>query len=71
MKKGKWFHSFNDDGDVEWQGQILSVSSDCYNVQLYSWIDGSPTDVRTLGKDVEVVFYDTNEEMREARENLR
>jgi len=68
---GKWFHSFKD-GDLDWQGQILSIinaSDTAYLfIQLYSWISGTGDDKR-LVKLCDItnwVFYDTHEEMKDA-----
>ena len=46
--KGKFFHSFNNDGAVKWQGHIVDVDSDFAIIQLYSWADGYPTTKRVV-----------------------
>ena len=39
--EGLWFHSKNEGGDTQWQGQVLElVSKDTYLVQLYEWTLG-------------------------------
>ena len=41
---GNYFHSFNDTGEIEWQGQILDEENGEYLVQLFEWICGEPGD---------------------------
>ena len=80
--KGKWFLSFRT-GKVFWQGEVLgALSSDRYLVQLFSWLDGSPTDqvIASLeqmqghlvdGDRVEGwQFYDSKEDFELAIEKL-
>jgi hypothetical protein len=65
---GLWFHSIKD-GSIEWQGRIVkSVENDCYIIQLYSWIDGYPTDQKmVLFSDMQNWnFYRTDKDMRRA-----
>jgi hypothetical protein len=66
---GKWFHSFNEKGEVVWQGNVLSCSDNDCIVQLYSWWDGEPMDrVTVLIEDTNKwCFYDTNQEMINAK----
>lgn len=41
---GKFFHSLDDEGKIEWQGCVLGPSSNgCYLVQLFSWLNGDPS----------------------------
>lgn len=48
---GLWFHSFNEDGTIQWQGQILRlVEKDRWAVQLYSWMDGTPTHIEIVDR---------------------
>lgn len=74
---GKWFHSFYDwqsevEGELNWQGHILSKEEDMYLIQLFSWIDGEPTDQKLISvkemKDWK--FYDSNKDMLLAGEKL-
>ena len=56
--KGKFFHSF-EEGRVAWQGCILgSPSPGYYLVQLFSWLDGRPTNqqIVPLREDDRLVF---------------
>lgn len=40
-----YFHSFNANGSINWQGQVLGhPTSDTVQVQLYSWLTGFKTD---------------------------
>jgi hypothetical protein len=41
---GMWAHTFDEDGDLEWQLQIVRRSGDVYICKLYSWEHGRPTD---------------------------
>lgn len=67
--EGKWFHTFDARGDVHWQGQILRDLGDgSYEVQLYSWVLGEPTNRDVLLPVVRRVYYDTDAEMRAAYE---
>lgn len=70
-KRGKWFHTFDDKGNMEYQGQILRVIfvNECrydYKVQLYSWITGFATDIVTLMEHEmdNIILYESDEEMR-------
>ena len=63
----KSFHSFDKHGFIKWQGQITAMPKDgLYLVQLYSWLNGEPTDQKLISIDdmVSWNFYDSNEEMR-------
>ena len=69
---GKWFHSFEEDGRVKWQGRIVSAQAEgLFLIQLYSWISGSPHDQKLIHiKDmVSWVFYEDSEDMICAYEN--
>lgn len=70
---GKWFHSIvvRDDGCriVEWQGEVLGQTADGrYLIQLYSWVDGCPTDQRLVtGPEMQAwCFYDSDKDGKEA-----
>jgi hypothetical protein len=42
---GQFFHSFNDEGHIVWQGEILKEPrKELYLVQTFSWVDGSPVE---------------------------
>lgn len=63
---GKWFHSFTEAGELHWQGQILAPEPNNYfSVQLYSWIDGRPTQIKLVpfSQMIDWNFYISNEEM--------
>ena len=64
---GQWFHSFNSDGRLRWQGQVLSaVKGDKFLVQLYEWVTGCENDRRIVAADAMTgwSFYAKNEDMR-------
>jgi len=68
---GKWFHSVVNEM-VSWQGHIRSmVAPGNYAVQLFSWLDGSPTEQRIVNvNDMSAwLFYDSNDQMIAAWEN--
>jgi hypothetical protein len=46
---GLWFHSF-DGENLRWQGQVVGVDGDVAIVQLYEWIVGSASDIKTVQK---------------------
>lgn len=46
---GLYFHSFGDDGSVQWQGTILGhVQDGVHLVQLYSWLSTEPSNLRLV-----------------------
>lgn len=66
---GKWFHTYEENGMMKWQGQVLSAhTGDKFLVQLYSWFDGYPTDQKLIDIDKmeSWTFYDDNELMIDA-----
>lgn len=66
--KGRYFHSFEDDGVVKWQGYVLgSPGLGYYMVQLFEWLVGSPSCQKLvhLSEMNGWHFYDTQEEMAE------
>jgi hypothetical protein len=67
-KVGYWFHSYNEEDEIEWQGKILSVDGDYYQAQLYSWIDGGESDIKTvrISDTKDWKFYRTNKQMVES-----
>lgn len=66
---GLYFHTFADAGDqrvVEYQGKIVAhVGDGDFLVQLFSWLDGEPTELHLLEvarlKDGRAQFYETRE----------
>jgi len=65
---GLWFHS-RKDGNIHLQGQIVrDLKNGSYVVQLYSWLDGNPTDQKIvlLEEIKEWTFYKTDFDMRKA-----
>jgi hypothetical protein len=63
-----WAHSFNSDGDIEWQFQIIRRSGDFYLCKTYSWTDGSPTDCVAISRNkiLGLKLYDSCEAMNAA-----
>ena len=69
----KWFHSFKN-GKIVWQGQVLSKeSNNTFLVQLYSWIDGMPTNQHLvfLSEMKNWRFYNSDKEMKEVYDQKR
>ena len=62
---GKWFHSFNDNGFVKWQGRIVSYEDPFYLVETFEWVMGGPDDQKLIKITdmADWVFYDDAEEM--------
>ena len=64
--KGHFFHSYNKDDLVEWQGKVISSPEPgIYLVQLYEWIVGAES-CRKLVNIQDMIqwkFYETAEEM--------
>ena len=66
---GKFFHSVNPQGEIEWQGRVLAEPVfGRFECQLYEWIMGEPSDVLLVPaatvKDWK--FYDSVEAWRAA-----
>lgn len=64
--KGHYFHSFNKDGFVEWQGKVVSnPEPSIYLVQLYEWLVGveSCRKLVNIQDMIQWNFYETAEEM--------
>lgn len=47
---GMFLHTFKE-GRIDWQGKIISKDADVFLVQLYSWMDGGPTNVVMMSMD--------------------
>ncbi len=65
---GLWFHSRDDQGEIQWQGHIIGrPEPGLYLVQLFEWLMGSPSVVRLVRADAMTgwQFYRTGEAMRE------
>jgi hypothetical protein len=65
---GMWAHTYDDDGDIEWQFQIIRRSGDVYLCKLYSWVDGSPTGCVAIGRNkiLGLKLYETCAAMNDA-----
>lgn len=71
--KGKFFHTFDEDGYVKYQGQIVDfIGDDIAVVLLYSWLTGTPTYHKAVWLSDVVdggwALYNTDEAWREAYE---
>lgn len=67
---GLWGHTFKD-GEIEWQFRVVRrIGFNQYLVQLFSWLDGAPTNLATLAeKDllgIRCKLYLSNKIMRAA-----
>jgi hypothetical protein len=67
---GMWAHTYDDDGGIEWQFQIIRRSGDVYLCKLYSWVDGSPTGCVAIGRNkiLGLKLYESCEAMNDALE---
>lgn len=66
---GKWFHTFYPEtGRIEYQGKVVSNDGRRIRAQLFSWITGFPTDIRTFpAEDAKTwQFYKTAQAWRDA-----
>jgi hypothetical protein len=70
---GHFFHSFNANGDLCWQGRVVAeVGSGIFLLQFYDWVVGSESD-RKLVKLEDMLrwrFYESAEEMRKTFEHV-
>lgn len=70
--RGKWFHSFTEDGRTCWQGQVLDRTANGYVVQLYDWIMGEPSCQKYVdeSKLENWDFYHTHIDMNDRYQNV-
>lgn len=78
---GKWFHTIDPyEHMIEQQGQVIDAreredgEATEYLVQLYSWVDGEPTDQFWLDEVMDMknmLWYESDTDMREAWERQR
>jgi hypothetical protein len=47
-EEGKFFHTVDEDGEVEMQGIVLGRSNGRVTVELFSWITGEPVSEETF-----------------------
>lgn len=54
-----FFHTLTESGEIEWQGIVLQeLPLGHLRIQLFSWVTGSPTDIRIVnGADYRWRFY--------------
>ena len=70
---GKYFHSFDDEGDVIWQGKVLEEEQPgWYLIQLYDWLIGAPNECRLVSFNGMTgwIFYGDEEDWRDGYEKL-
>lgn len=68
---GRFFHSFSDTGEIQWQGQVTArINQSHYLVQLFEWVIGADSTERIVGVDQMTgwTIYRTDEDMRDAYE---
>lgn len=61
---GLFGHTRDEDGVIRWQFEIIGkVNDGTYTIQLFSWVDGMPTDVKIMAIDQlhECSLYSTRE----------
>ena len=62
---GKYFHSINQNGELIWQGKVVGEPGEGkYLIQLFSWLDGHPTEQRLIKLDemTDWLFYSTHDD---------
>lgn len=71
---GLWFHTLKD-GGLDYQGQVIGIDGNHVFCQLYSWADGSPTNIKIIEKFTfysdRVVLYASSEKMNERASHER
>jgi hypothetical protein len=67
---GMWGHTFDDDGDIDLQFQIVRRSGDMYLIELYSWTDGNPSGCIAVSRAriLDLKLYESCEAMNAAYE---
>src|SRR6266700_3542103 len=67
---GMWLHTFDDDGDIDQQLQIVRRSGHVYLCKLYSWVDGNPSNCVAIHRDkiLGLALYESCEAMNAAYE---
>jgi len=66
---GRWFHSFDANGRVHWQGQVVAVlAGEMFLVERYDWLFGtrSTAVLVPLSRMAGWAFYRTRDEMNAA-----
>jgi hypothetical protein len=68
---GWWLHTLDENGDIEYQGQLIAVRKIDYEMQLYSWMFGEESDktsiARSAVEDPKLCrLYRSNSEMNAA-----
>jgi hypothetical protein len=49
---GMFGHTLNENEEIEWQFRIeRAASTGAYVVQLFSWLDGGPTECKVLARE--------------------
>jgi hypothetical protein len=68
---GLWAHTFNQDGSIDQQFQIIRRSGDMYICKLYSWVNGRPTNCVVINRNkiLGLKLYESCESMNVAFEN--
>lgn len=66
---GMYLHTLNSDREIEWQGRIIGKQDDDWLVQLFSYLDGSPSNVVVISNERlrdhrQVVLYRSSRDMR-------
>ena len=49
---GKYLHTLDENGEIDWQGRIIGMDGDMARVQLFSWWFGEPTNVVLIPESV-------------------
>jgi hypothetical protein len=62
---GMWLHTYDEDGEISQQLQVIRRSGDVYLCQVYSWQNGSPTICVAIARNriLGLKLYETFEAM--------
>lgn len=68
---GLWGHTFDQDGEIKWQFKIVRKADQFHVCQLFSWLDGGPTECKLIETPIlaqECKLYNSTDLMQEAYE---
>jgi hypothetical protein len=62
---GMWLHTYNEDGEIDQQLQVIRRSGDVYLCQVHSWQNGLPTNCIAIARSkiLSLKFYASFEAM--------
>jgi hypothetical protein len=68
---GMWAHTYDDEGDIDLQFQVVRRSGDVYLCAIYSWRDGNPTNCIAMRRDkiLDLKLYESSQALNVALEH--